>query len=747
LSNAEALAELGEVSRGTALVLAYHQAHPSDADTRAVLAALYEHGGRYEAAAGVYEALIESQLGRDWHALSDNEVMRVAPSQRSALAHLRRLFPIYQRLRRDADALRAGKLLAALDPESAQLANELVRVASGSGHALDAALGIYKLRGKALYQRMLREGMSRDEAKRAVENRVLLWHMASLEDASLFLQQTLLLPISRAAFKEAQKAMFKRCGIDSEPNPSSSFVSSDFARALVSQCSLHQQVNKQLFALGLRTTACFPNAHGWTALHLAVRWGSTRVLNELRERGADDCAFNRTATGATLLHIAMARGSPAAFFDVLDLYAEAARRGVAVPVAALPAGSGEGADGGDAHAAAAIAFRNARDDYGRTPLDVACLIGLEYPMLEGAGNGTLRLAAMSEWQCVTNRDFAAHLEAAPRAPPPAEVTTSTRDAQYSEAVPSDEAELALRLEQLRVHRARRRAASGHATALPRGGWLGRDAPADGAERGAEVVSAAEGEASDEAPSPGASEKELWVPLGADAQFVESVRASDMSPERFVRDFVSVERPVVVRGALSATVDSEWARVFRALSFKSLQGDRTWSELEVVNASAAAPTAVSRFSAVRTSLGEFLRYMRRGAPRTAEPSAAFAVAPLPPPSLQANASLPRTPLTQLWRLPACVAAESVAAGMAGSAIELHVGPRRSGATMHVAPLGRLSLLFYGTRRWSAMPPAFAQHSAKHVTRWLRHDYEGLVGHVRPLDALQEAGDLVYMPPAW
>ena len=46
-----------------------------------------------------------------------------------------------------------------------------------------------------------------------------------------------------------------------------------------------------------------------------------------------------------------------------------------------------------------------------------------------------------------------------------------------------------------------------------------------------------------------------------------------------------------------------------------------------------------------------------------------------------------------------------------------------------------------------PPNQALYSRKHISRWLQEDYVHMRLEERPLECIQEAGDIVYVPFDW
>ncbi len=46
-----------------------------------------------------------------------------------------------------------------------------------------------------------------------------------------------------------------------------------------------------------------------------------------------------------------------------------------------------------------------------------------------------------------------------------------------------------------------------------------------------------------------------------------------------------------------------------------------------------------------------------------------------------------------------------------------------------------------------PPIQAIYSRKHISRWIEEDYVNLKEEEKPLECIQEAGDIIYVPFDW
>jgi len=71
---------------------------------------------------------------------------------------------------------------------------------------------------------------------------------------------------------------------------------------------------------------------------------------------------------------------------------------------------------------------------------------------------------------------------------------------------------------------------------------------------------------------------------------------------------------------------------------------------------------------------------------------------------------------------------------------------SGAPHHTHS-SAINLLVSGEKRWWIVPPREAIFSRKHVAAWLEEDLPELRAEDRPLECVQRAGDLFYVPDDW
>jgi ankyrin repeat protein len=198
---------------------------------------------------------------------------------------------------------------------------------------------------------------------------------------------------------------------------------------------------------------------------------------------------------------------------------------------------------------------------------------------------------------------------------------------------------------------------------------------------------------------------------------------------FVRDYLSIERPVLVRAAHMASV----RRLQRRWIAESLLAHRA-----AVPVSRSAIPYASAFgrSMQRTTLGAHVAAMRANAELSlSQPVDTGYVFE----SLDANSLLRAD-------------ADIVADALFGSAydadavvsVQFYLGPRGSGAPLHYHG-SAWNLLVHGRKRWFLLPPQRAAYSTRPVLEWIERDYARL--DPPPIEFIQEAGDIVFVPNYW
>ena len=60
---------------------------------------------------------------------------------------------------------------------------------------------------------------------------------------------------------------------------------------------------------------------------------------------------------------------------------------------------------------------------------------------------------------------------------------------------------------------------------------------------------------------------------------------------------------------------------------------------------------------------------------------------------------------------------------------------------------INFVLHGTRKWFVYPPTHATYTSQPTFQWLRDVYPTLPEPLKPIEFLQESGDIVYLPAWW
>lgn len=199
------------------------------------------------------------------------------------------------------------------------------------------------------------------------------------------------------------------------------------------------------------------------------------------------------------------------------------------------------------------------------------------------------------------------------------------------------------------------------------------------------------------------------------------RAALQFGARFVRDAVSINQPVLLRGLVRAPrLLAEWTRS----SMLRRAGDERF---QVMQFEANGTTMADSHTWRRLRLREWLRQMRQ--PTRALPEYIFDQ------SGAAGQGALGPSLLRLFPWRALLHPEAPG---------LYVGPRHSGNPFHYHAQ-TWNALVVGRKRWLLYEPNASFYSEEHPLAWLRASRRHL-GHV-PLECEQRAGDVLFVPHLW
>lgn len=202
---------------------------------------------------------------------------------------------------------------------------------------------------------------------------------------------------------------------------------------------------------------------------------------------------------------------------------------------------------------------------------------------------------------------------------------------------------------------------------------------------------------------------------------------DLTPDDFYREYLSVQRPVIVRNALGVNWNSlreQWGFT----TFLQIHGNIEFDTFSI-------PYANEVFGLeekpVRTSLANFLMGMRQG--KTEYIFARMAQEP------QVFGS---ERLIREMKLPTF----ANDASFSHAPHEFYVGPAGSGAPVHVHD-DAINTLVYGRKRWVLVPPHDAGFTRIHPGEWFEKVLPDMLEIGTAQECIQEAGDAIYVPEGW
>lgn len=200
-----------------------------------------------------------------------------------------------------------------------------------------------------------------------------------------------------------------------------------------------------------------------------------------------------------------------------------------------------------------------------------------------------------------------------------------------------------------------------------------------------------------------------------------------------RRLVSEGEPVLLRGAF-------WHYAPRMAEWKVGQMVQEFKEMRVTVGHVPYAAAFN-LSTQQMRLGEFYeRFVRSGSEGRGTPLYVF----------NKGAAMCEDGYGALARLveeafpSELVEHPDVTGGLEG--IHFFFGKNGTGAPFHIHA-DAVNAAVHGVKRWFVFTPATTIYSRKTIKEWAEEDYSELGEDERPLECLQEAGDVVYVPLDW
>jgi len=213
--------------------------------------------------------------------------------------------------------------------------------------------------------------------------------------------------------------------------------------------------------------------------------------------------------------------------------------------------------------------------------------------------------------------------------------------------------------------------------------------------------------------------------------VIQVEAANMEAHRFLRDFLTLRRPVLVRdAAANSTARRSWTRRAFEEGFADGMG-----AIEVDVGPVPNP---SRFGVdgKRVSISDYVRFMFNSSDSgdgTSDVAPDYLAVGLDPKSVA---------LKDVELAPQFLRDSFLQPGVP----ELLIGPSGSGTPLHAHGPSANTLL-HGRKAWHLYPPAAMQASSTAAREWAVHDLHMLPSDAEPLQCLQRPGDVMFVPEHW
>jgi len=208
-------------------------------------------------------------------------------------------------------------------------------------------------------------------------------------------------------------------------------------------------------------------------------------------------------------------------------------------------------------------------------------------------------------------------------------------------------------------------------------------------------------------------------------------------ETFVFDYLSLQRPVLVRNATNnhqmKALYQKWQRnkfeqEFRTLNFK---------EVEVPYAESFGYTTTRV-----TSLKSFMGKMRR---LNQEQKEYKSLSEFTAPTYIFETIALNSPILNDFKLPAILDPDSTNIDI--NKLQFYLGPVLSGSPIHFHR-NAWNILIYGQKRWFLYPPDKAFYSKEHVWDWWKKsNQDGRWEGSQPLECVQYPGDMIFVPDMW
>ncbi|XP_065905980.1 uncharacterized protein [Dysidea avara] len=206
--------------------------------------------------------------------------------------------------------------------------------------------------------------------------------------------------------------------------------------------------------------------------------------------------------------------------------------------------------------------------------------------------------------------------------------------------------------------------------------------------------------------------------------------SDISNEDFLYEYLSLQRPVIVRNVVNSKNVKNLFRKWQRQQFVKEYGTLEFKEVVVpYGESFGYSDNETKFVTLQEFVNKMDQLSQMGEKEyPSQPSYIFE-------PISEN-----SPLLDDFVLPSILDPELTHATL--SHVQFYIGPALSGAPGHFHR-NAWNVLIYGKKRWFLYPPTEAFYSRQHVWQWWQQQQKP----IGALECLQYPGDLVFVPDMW
>lgn len=205
----------------------------------------------------------------------------------------------------------------------------------------------------------------------------------------------------------------------------------------------------------------------------------------------------------------------------------------------------------------------------------------------------------------------------------------------------------------------------------------------------------------------------------------------LTPEEFLRDYLSIQRPVLIRNATGnwAGLKTKWQRH----NLDAKYGKLTFRRVIVPYAQAFG------LDASIVTLHDFLSELSALHASQSANQQPEDISSLPPYIFDSLSS--ESPLMSDFTIPPVL--DPNVTQITTQTVQFYIGPPLSGAPVHFHR-SAWNALVYGKKRWFLYPPTKSFYSKQHIWLWYNEVY---AQRRDALECVQSAGDVLFVPDLW